>query len=230
MKNVLIDLGVKMSNRLRKYLAVSFLVLSPLVLAQDNSEYSINIEARESDSKEVEISVTTNIPGTIEVFGAVSLSGQKGDDVYIGVKEKFFIKDGVGFVALDVNGIPSGDYDAEVNFYPRWGFKDDESRATGISENVRSSIPLKLEGSGESAELASQREEGQRWVMENAYSGVSWSPGYWIERFGFWKQIPTQSRNPEIIKNYYFESIDMTVIVNVLKSEIVTWRTGKDGL
>ena len=197
-----------MSNSIRKYLFVFFFfLLAPLVSGQASNEYSIEIEARETDSKEVEITALTNIPGTIEVFGAVSLSGQKGDDVYIGVKEKFFIKSGVGSVNLSVNSIPSGNYDAEVKFYPRWGFKDDESKATGITENLKTAILIQLKGSGESAELASQREKGQRWVMENAYTGVPWTPGSWIEQFGFWKQLPTQSRNPEIIK---------TIILNQL--------------
>jgi len=32
--------------------------------------------------------------------------------------------------------------------------------------------------------------------------------------------------NPQVLHMYYFKSIDMTLMVNVLKKEIVTWRTG----
>lgn len=81
--------------------------------------------------------------------------------------------------------------------------------------------------SGESVEDMKKRDEGRRWVMSNFYMGQKWDPTFWIAKFGKWKQLEVDRYNPAIMKAYYFESIDMTLIVNVLKGEINTWRDGE---
>lgn len=70
-------------------------------------------------------------------------------------------------------------------------------------------------------------QEGRLWVMENFVVGQEWNPNDWIKRFGAWSEIPVTDMNPAIIKKYYFESIDMTITVNTLKGEAVTWTSGK---
>lgn len=73
-------------------------------------------------------------------------------------------------------------------------------------------------------------EEGRAWVRENFVMWQEWKPEEWRERFGEWEEIPVTDRNPEVVKNYYFPSIDMTIAVNVRKNEAIRWDYGKGGL
>jgi len=220
-----------MSKRIYEVVRILTLLVSFMSFPVLATEYTIEVQAgKESEDHTVQITAKTNIPGTIEVMGSVSLVGQSDDDVYIGDSKKFSITKGAGKVVFDTSDLPSGKYEAEVSFYPLWGFKDDTSKATGIDSNLEASKAIDIEGSGETSDSASAREEGQKWVMLNVIVGTSWSKGDWISRFGAWEEIPTKTRNPRIIKNYYFESIDMTIVANVLKDEVATWTIGKKGL
>jgi len=193
-------------------------------------EYTVTVEGQAMDDDRVQVNVRTNIPGVIELMASISLADQAPDDVFIGKTERITVRDGSGQTTFDVSDLPQGEYEAEASFYPNWGFQDEQSKATGITEPIESKYPLTLDGSGESAESVSERNEGQRWVMENVTMGMTWNPTEWKQRFGDWKEFATTSRNPDVITNYYFESIDMTIVVNTVKNEIVTWRTGRDGL
>jgi len=200
---------------------------------QENShaaeDYSISASS-ELNEGELVLDIATNIPGTVEIMAGIGLSDQAPDDVLIGKNERVRLVDGVGQVVFDVNDLPAGQYDVEVNFYPRWGFQDEASKLSGIDKKVHSKHTIDLEGSGESAESTAKRNQDQKWVMENIIVGSDWKPEFWRGRFGQWREFPVKTRNPEIISNYYFESLDMTIIVNILKNEVVTWRMGKDGL
>jgi len=57
--------------------------------------------------------------------------------------------------------------------------------------------------------------------------GQRWDYADWKRRFGSAEQLLVTRYNPNIIKAYYFKSIDMTIIANVLKSEIDVWRVGR---
>lgn len=219
-----------MNMRIRRAMQALSIALLVMLEPAVASEYAIDIQTEEIDRNTLKITASTNIPGIIEVMGSVSLAGQAADDVYIGESKKFILSQGAGQVVLDVSALPSGKYEAEISFYPRWGFKDEKSKASGIGSNIEVSKRIEIVGSGESAESASAREEGQRWVMLNVVVGTPWSTGELISRFGSWEEFPTKTRNPKIIKNYYFKSIDMTIVVNVLKDEVVTWKMGKKGL
>ncbi len=131
----------------------------------------------------------------------------------------------------DQNGMKGGDMDGiYAKFYPRCGFQNAKSKSTGINHAISASQRIEVKGSGESSELVAKRNEGRRWVMNNINMGTPWNPATWEERFGSLEEFPVTSINPNIIKHYYFSSIDMTVIVNVLKVEVVTWRIGKEGI
>lgn len=193
-------------------------------------EYTLSVEGKAMEDSRVQVNVRTNIPGVIELMAGISLADQSPDDTFIGKTERITVRNGSGQTTFDVSDLPQGEYEAEASFYPKWGFQDERSKATGIAEPIESKQPLTLDGSGESAESASERNEGQRWVMENVTMGMTWNPREWKQRFGDWEEFATTSRNPDVITNYYFESIDMTIVVNTVKDEIVTWRTGRDGL
>lgn len=196
---------------------------------QPIKEYSITVQAIEIKGKKVRLSISSNIPGNIEIMAGVSLMGQAPKDIYIGKSERVKVSNGSSEVVIDVSDLPSGEYEAEANFYPMWGLQDEKSKLTGINHEISASQKIKISGSGESAELVAKRNEGQKWVMKNIIVGTHWNPSQWKERFGSREELPVTSMNPNIIKNYYFSSIDMTVIVNTLKVKVVTWRMGKDG-
>lgn len=196
----------------------------------DPDDYTLTVEGEVVKDGRVQVNVRTNIPGVIELMAGISLADQAPDDVFIGKTERITVREGAGQTTFDVSDLPQGEYEAEASFYPEWGFQDERSEATGITDPIESRQPLSLDGSGESAESVAERNEGQRWVMENVTMGMTWKPTEWKQRFGDWEEFAATSRNPDVITNYYFESIDMTIVVNTLKDEIVTWRTGRDGL
>lgn len=193
-------------------------------------DYSLAVEATEVETNQIELLVNTNIPGTIELMASINLANQALNDTYIGKSRRVQVSKGRAKIRFDVSDLPSGQYDAEVNFNPRWGFKDSESKATGISSELAASQAITIGGSGESAQSASDRNNNQKWVMENVVIGTHWNANEWKDSFGSWTEFPVTSMNPKVIKNYYFPALDMTIIVNVLKREVVTWRMGKDGL
>jgi hypothetical protein len=189
--------------------------------------YTLGVKPTVLHGGDVRLDVVTNIPGVIEVMAGLSLHGQAGNDVHIGKSERVRVANGSGSVIISASDLPQGRYDAEVSFYPRWGFQDPVSRASGISENIEVVEPITIVGSGESAVAAKIRNEGQKWVMENFTMGDPWTPNEWVNRFGNYSELPISRGNPRILKAYYFPRIDMTLIVNVLKGEIVVWRLGQ---
>ena len=193
-------------------------------------EYTLAVQGRVVENNRVQVDVSTNIPGVIELMAGISLADQAPNDIFVGKTERITVREGSAHTTFDASDLPQGEYDVEATFYPRWGFQDERSRATGITENIESRQSLALDGSGESVQSVSERNEGQRWVIENVSMGMAWNPAEWRERFGAWEEFAATTRNPNIITNYYFDSIDMTLVVNTLKDEIVTWKMGRDGL
>lgn len=194
-----------------------------------NIEYNIHVMATVLKDNSVRLSISTNIPGEIDVMTSISLANQKDDDIWIGDDDRVRIKNGKAEVILgDKRKLPSGEYFAEVNFYPRWGFQDNISRKTNIQKEISTQVPISLKHGNKIAESVLKKENSQKWVMENIISGTSWDPNFWNNKFGKYEEIGVSDRyNPRIIKAYYFKSIDMTLIVNEYKQEIVVWRVGK---
>lgn len=107
------------------------------------------------------------------------------------------------------------------------GLQQEQDRQQLTSEKKEEPPKQETVPSGESVEDMKRRNEGRRWVMLNVHMGQEWDPAFWVAKFGDWKQLEVDRGNPAIIKACYFKSIDMTLIVNVLKGEIVTWRDGE---
>lgn len=202
----------------------------PTAVGLPPEEYTLTVQGQVVGEDRIQVNVQTNIPGVIDVMAGVSLADQAPDDIFVGKTERMTVRVGSAQTAFDVSDLPQGEYDVEATFYPRWGFQDERSRATGITEEIESKHSLTLEGSGESVASVSERNEGQRWVMENVSTGMAWNPVEWRDRFGNWEEFAATTRNPDVITNYYFDSIDMTLVVNTFKNEIVTWKMGRDGL
>jgi len=218
------------------YLITTFFLILSAAAATDSyakdleAAYTISIDAQELEGARVLLKIGTNIPGTIEMMVGLDLVGQAPDDVWIGESKRIRITNGSAEVELDVSQLPTGQYVAEAAFYPRWGFQDDEARNSGITDEILGKQNIRILGSGVSRELVERMERGQKWVMENVSMGMTWKPKFWKRKFGIWDEFPVTTLNPKIIKNYYFSTIDMTIVVNVLKHEVVTWKTGDKGL
>ena len=190
-------------------------------------EYSISVNPKVVAGTQVAAEISTNIPGSIEVMASLSLAGQSPEDTFIGATQRVTLADGTGQVNFDASKLPHGSYNFKASFYPRWGFKGEQARATGIQDSIEASSRVELTGSGESSENVVLRENGQKWVMENIHAGVPWDSALWREKFGDHQEITIDRYNPRVIKAYYFDSIDTTVFINVLKNEVTVWRLGK---
>ncbi|MEX2527723.1 MAG: hypothetical protein WEA09_08815 [Gemmatimonadota bacterium] len=193
----------------------------------DPADYEIVVTPEILPDAMVRLNMTTNIPGVIEVMAGLSLQGQAPDDVWIGKSERVRLTAGTGEVMLSTEDLPTGRYDAEVSFYPRWGPQDERSRESGITHELRATAPLDLVGSGEAASDAQFKLDSQRWVMENVGMGDPWVPNDWTQRFGAYEELMVDRGNPDILKAYYFPRLDMTLIVNILRDEISIWREGR---
>lgn len=192
-----------------------------------HKEYALSIKPEILPSGDVRLDVETNIPGNIEVSAGLSLHGQAENDIWVGKSEYIRIVGGKGTVNLSTGDLPKGEYDAEVSFFPQWGFKDAMSRATGITDKLTSSSRLTLMGSGQSVADVLFKKNGQKWVMTHVNLGDPWDAAEWVKRFGRYQEIPIDYGNPRILKAYYFPRIDITLTVNILKGEISIWSLGK---
>ena len=137
--------------------------------------YNLSVKPGKEANGRLKVNVTTDIPGVIELMAGLSLKGQKPEDVFIGRTERLRLEGGNAIVEFATNELPTGAYDVEATFYPNWGFKDQRSRSTGISDEIRTSKEIHLVGSGEGAKTAQFREDSQKWVMNELYAGVEWN-------------------------------------------------------
>ena len=48
-----------------------------------------------------------------------------------------------------------------------------------------------------------------------------------VKNLGKYEKFDPTSGNPKVIQMFYFKSVDMTFMVNLLKNEIVTYRYGR---
>lgn len=203
------------------------LIVFASITAALAAEFKIELVSKVVGPSEVKVEVTSTIPGIIDVMVGLGLVGQKPDDVFIGINKRITLKNGRATATVGKPGLPAGKYEVEVSFYPRWGPQDSAAKAAGVNSEIHARQTVTLKGTGESPEAAQQRENDQRWVMENVYVGTRWNRSSWIGRFGEPQQLITTRWNPDIMKAYYFKSLDMTIFVNKLKGEVSHWRMGR---
>jgi hypothetical protein len=184
----------------------------------------------------VDVEIETNIPGSIVLSASLALQGQKPQDTFIGTEFiRVPITNGKGKATIDGrkrtfpygSKLPAGDYDVEVSFYPRWSDNSATANAAGINDTIKAKASVTLSGSGQSSTSAKDKAEARGWVWENLYAGYPWKPEFWRNKFGELQQVEYRgSGNPKILKMFYIKYIDMTLLVNDLKKEIVTYRMG----
>jgi hypothetical protein len=199
-------------------------------------KYWINVNATPTGPYTVDVEIDTNIPGEIFLSVNLSLKGQKPQDTFIGT-EFISVPVSKGKAKATIDGsarampfgskLPAGNYDVEASFYPRWPKNKTAAKAANINDTIEGMGSVVLSASGESSSAAQEKERGQRWVMENFYMNYPWKPEFWRKKFGELQQVEYRgSGNPKILKMYYIKSIDMTLLVNDLKKEAVTFRMG----
>ncbi|MFT6474994.1 hypothetical protein [Qipengyuania profunda] len=195
--------------------------------AFDPATAEISLDASPQSDTQIRFVVTTNLPTPVEVMAGVALAGQKPDDVFIGHSERVTLASPRTEFVLDTssarNALPSGEYDAEVSFYPRWGAENGNPAAKTAPE-LEATDRITLGGSGEDRADAERRNELQRWVMGNIGMNVPWNRESFEARLGPAEKGPsTMSRLHDA---YYFPDADMTFLVNRLKNEVTVWRVG----
>lgn len=188
----------------------------------------LNVKARALDSTKIEFTVTTNIPLPVEVMIGVDLADQRPDETYIGYTERLRLASPVTVHVLDTSEartpLPSGNYEAVVSFYQRWGAKNGNPAAAPIPDMEAKQL-IAIEGSGDSADLVRSRNKMQMWVMENFVMNSPWDERYYVERLGNYEK--SKATMSHLHDAYYFPRADMTLLVNRLKNDVTVWRLGR---
>ena len=195
-----------------------------------DEEYRIEVNAVELGATKVKFSTSTNLPLPVQVMAGVSLKGQNPNDTWIGFNQKITLKTSEQTFILDFpeKPLPGGTFDAEVTFYPRWGAKNGNPIAAKIGKNVEGLNVIALTGDGQKAEDRMERDRMQLWIMENVNPATPYFESNMRKRLGISEPVAVSRMNPNIIKGHYFPKADMTIYVNVLKNEYVTFRKGRD--
>lgn len=207
-----------------------FFVAMILLVSNANAQ-SINIISVEETTDSVEISIETDMDTPFEVIAGVSLTNQADNEVSIGNNRRHEITSQTQVLsvpALQSNeALPSGIYDAEVNFYPRWGAESSPASTKSITETVEATLTFNLTGSGVASSEISDRNELQQWVMLNTGAGDPFHLAVFNGRLGESETLEVSSRNGLIVA-HYFPVADMTLFENIAQKTLVTWKLGRE--
>lgn len=196
----------------------------------------IKVKPKVTGRYTVDVKIETNIPGSILLSASLALKGQRPNDTFIGTQFiRVPVQNGKGTATIDGykfampfgSKLPASDYDVQVSFYPNWRENRQTATAEGINNAIKGKASVTLSASGASSSSVKSQAEGRNWVMQNVLPNHPWNFKFWREKFGPWQEVEYRgSGNPKILKMFYFKSIDMTLLVNDLKREIVTYRMG----
>ena len=72
-------------------------------------------------------------------------------------------------------------------------------------------------------------EQKREWLEDNVIGTLpwKWNRQKMVKNLGKYEQFNPDSGNPKVLQMFYFKSVDMTFMVNLLKNEIVTYRYGR---
>lgn len=200
---------------------------APTVDDPEAVKATLSLAARPVSDTIVEFVVTTDAPTPIQVAASVSLAGQEDLDTHIGHSEFVTLTGRSTTFNIDTakadRPIPTGIYDAEVNFYRRWGAKENPA-AAGVDDMAAAAV-VELRGSGQSRETAVEANVARLWVMENVVSRTPWNKDEFVRRLGPYEKL-VAVRQP-VIEAYYFPRPDMTILVYAQRDEVMIWRMGR---
>lgn len=187
----------------------------------------------------IQVDITTDFPDGSVLSVSISKHGLGDDDIFVGTDFiKVPVKNGSASVLIDaekrarpsIAAITKGKYELDVTFYPRWKENKLIADNLGIKEPVEIVKIIQLVGNGQGEEAFQEQKqtlEGRNWVMGEVFQGMKWDESFWVKKFGQPERYSSSVGNNKVLQMYYFEKIDMTIMVNTLKKEIVTWRNGK---
>jgi hypothetical protein len=189
-------------------------------------EFRISIKATPISAFGVSLLVETNIPLPVEVMASLSMKGQKPKDIYIGVSKRITLNSMKQKIEIDGKNenLPSGEYIAEVTFYPAWGAENGAKEARQIKEAVTGQADVMLTGSGASKDQADDQNIKQKWIMFNIYMGVPWNEEMFVSKLGNFSKLESKLKSYDA---YYFKKADMTIFVDRQKKAVSFWRMGQ---
>jgi hypothetical protein len=204
--------------------------------------YQLSIAVSETGPCSCDVAVGSNVPGIVEVIVALELVGLKGEDAGIGLQQNLKLATGVtGVVHFDgqkdqnpmlpdQKALSDGSYVAEVTLYPNWGLIDGPAKGSRLDRELTSKTKaVVMRCGGTSAASVKKRVADRGWVMRTVYTGLPWKRAVWTRRLGEYRQEPYRegSWNSRTTAAYYFPSVDMTLLVNTQKQEVLTFHEGR---
>ena len=203
---------------------------SPPLPKIDQSQLRLTVLSAIESNGSVTGEIGTNLPLPVEVMVGLSLRGQQPNDVFIGNDQRVTLSSARQSYSIPLTTsrgqLPSGRYDVEVTFYPRWGAENGSPAARAITRELRASRPIELRGSGQSASSAIRRNEAQRWLMMNVDIQERFDLAEYERHLG-----PSQRFRPSgrtgIVMGYYFSQADATIFMSEPLNEVLVWRLGR---
>lgn len=190
----------------------------------------LNLDAEVTGDAKVQFTVTTNLPLPVEVMADVSLAGQADDDTYIGFGDRMTLDKPETVFTLDGSDkeiLPTGEYEAQVDFYPNWGAENGNPEAAR-APRLTATVPVQIRGKSTdpmTVEQANRRNNMQKWVMGTVGMNEPWDRTRFEEKLGRCEKGP--STLSKLHDAYYCPEADVTLIVNRVRDEMTIWRLGK---
>jgi|GEM_PF-2785300 len=184
----------------------------------------------------VDVAIETNIPFDYQTGISIGLAGLSGDDFAIGINLiRLPIENGRAELTVDVRdhwrdrlSFPSGTYELDSYFYPKWKENRVSAELLDITERVGTGSLIELVGSGESADAIQIHKARSSWVMLNVGTGEPLTDTI-FSNLPDLTVIGKEKRNASVdFVHWYTPSADITIIVNNFTKEIVTWKPGKE--
>lgn len=160
-------------NNLSQFITILICTIAIVFLygyeAEPSGKYWIKVIPTVAGPFTVDVEIETNIPGALMLSANIALSGQKEKDSFIGTQFKEVpVKNGKGRVKIDGTEdiffsigsiLPSGQYDVEVAFHPRWPKNKSVAKKQSINNSVIGKATIKLKASGISVEEMKEANE-----------------------------------------------------------------------
>ena len=198
--------------------------------ASSPEDAELNLDAVVTGDAKVQFTVTTTLPLPVEIMADVNLANQEDDDIYIGFGKKVTLDKPEMVFTLDGSDedtLPTGDYEAEVAFYPNWGAENGNPEAARAPE-LTATVPIRIKGNGTdptTIEQANRKNEMQQWVMSSVGMNEPWDRARFEGKLGRCEKGP--STLSKLHDAYYCSEADVTLIVNRVRNEMTIWRLGR---
>ena len=114
--------------------------------------------------------------------------------------------------------------------------KQEKEKALNEIENVKQNTIMQHNSIANVQEENEENEEDEedddthkqrRWFLDNFEPNMKWNIKNMTKRFGAYEKYNPEVGNPKILQMFYFEEVDITLMVNISEGTIVTWRFGR---